>query len=684
LNNFSAEWVDFNDEGDVAFRVLYEYFNDSISVKKIIGEDQTGFSTIRYEVLNYYKYSEFLKDSLLNIYELRSKNIKPKEYDGMITFYTQDNESPTKRFYFKNGFNTFQEEYFKNLIFEKLISIDTFTFLNSIKKNVPISNNDMFPIIGILKVPYNGVKRTRNGNAEIYNGYVNFDDNKKFNYKSFYRIPGTYEIESSQGEGLFLNGYISTLDYNTFIIKIPVYTLQKNISGEIEINYNRLDNKLGIIILNTGIQLEYSGVIEGVNLSKILSLIRKYFPEINFEILKRNEKIKYLQYFKEKQKIEFNKSVIGKYIKAGRLDIAQYDFPELMNFQDAKNISNQIGDDWRLPTIGDFRYIDSLVNNNKDLYNIYNLKNTNYLTSSYQRYFHSSSGWLEDPSKVLVYNFNRKDGLKEIINYGNLANVRVVRGLSSEIIATIGSIKNINTLLVSESDYFRGIRFQEVSNILEEFGTKDGWRLPTNNELDLLFEKKSEYNLNLDRYKGLYLTKEIFRDKSNSTRNIDYKLRVVRDMTKKEILEYDVLMAFQKKQFDAKVNSLNVLDLFSGGIVSNISEINNTILIISNLKKITNYGVVSDFNKLENGLTKEGWRLPNYEEMKIFKRLYDNFPEFRLKFTGDTKKTHYYFYYTTKQGLERFEVGNGYFTSPENDKENANFIHFFGVKDFVK
>ena len=44
------------------------------------------------------------------------------------------------------------------------------------------------------------------------------------------------------------------------------------------------------------------------------------------------------------------KEIIGKPIKIGNLEIAQYDFPEKMNWHDAKKACETLGDGWRLPT----------------------------------------------------------------------------------------------------------------------------------------------------------------------------------------------------------------------------------------------------------------------------------------------------------------------------------------------
>ena len=43
--------------------------------------------------------------------------------------------------------------------------------------------------------------------------------------------------------------------------------------------------------------------------------------------------------------------IIGRPIKIGNLEVAQFDFPTLMNLTDAKKACNDLGNGWRLPTL---------------------------------------------------------------------------------------------------------------------------------------------------------------------------------------------------------------------------------------------------------------------------------------------------------------------------------------------
>jgi uncharacterized protein (TIGR02145 family) len=49
-------------------------------------------------------------------------------------------------------------------------------------------------------------------------------------------------------------------------------------------------------------------------------------------------------------KEEIKNKTIGKPVKIGNLEFAEFDYPELMNFDDSKKVCKAFGDGWRLPT----------------------------------------------------------------------------------------------------------------------------------------------------------------------------------------------------------------------------------------------------------------------------------------------------------------------------------------------
>jgi hypothetical protein len=54
--------------------------------------------------------------------------------------------------------------------------------------------------------------------------------------------------------------------------------------------------------------------------------------------------------------------MIDKPYQLGNLDIAEYDFPNKMNWDEAIKACSDLGNGWRLPMIDELEYIDSLNN----------------------------------------------------------------------------------------------------------------------------------------------------------------------------------------------------------------------------------------------------------------------------------------------------------------------------------
>ena len=56
------------------------------------------------------------------------------------------------------------------------------------------------------------------------------------------------------------------------------------------------------------------------------------------------------------------KNIIGKPIKIGNIEVAQYDFPKEMNWDDAKKACTELGTGWRLPNNDELELIDENMN----------------------------------------------------------------------------------------------------------------------------------------------------------------------------------------------------------------------------------------------------------------------------------------------------------------------------------
>jgi hypothetical protein len=100
--------------------------------------------------------------------------------------------------------------------------------------------------------------------------------------------------------------------------------------------------------------------------------------------------------------------VIGTPIKIGNLEVAQNNFPQLMNWEDAKKACKTLSNGWRLPT--------------KDELNIL------YINMDEIGSFTSDACWSSDKAKIgFAWSQNFQNGSQNITNMKNLARVRAIR-----------------------------------------------------------------------------------------------------------------------------------------------------------------------------------------------------------------------------------------------------------------
>jgi len=110
------------------------------------------------------------------------------------------------------------------------------------------------------------------------------------------------------------------------------------------------------------------------------------------------------------------KNIIGKSIKIGNLEIAQYDFPEgTINWENGNYICTYLGKGWRLPTKEELNFL--YKNQNK----IGGFVNSNYWSSSeYAANYERGAAWTQ----------NFDVGSQDFINKGTVSvYVRSVRSL---------------------------------------------------------------------------------------------------------------------------------------------------------------------------------------------------------------------------------------------------------------
>jgi len=52
-----------------------------------------------------------------------------------------------------------------------------------------------------------------------------------------------------------------------------------------------------------------------------------------------------------------NAEIIGNPINLGKIEVAEHDFPDIMNWFDARSACNNLGEEWRLPNLNEMEYV---------------------------------------------------------------------------------------------------------------------------------------------------------------------------------------------------------------------------------------------------------------------------------------------------------------------------------------
>jgi len=104
------------------------------------------------------------------------------------------------------------------------------------------------------------------------------------------------------------------------------------------------------------------------------------------------------------------KAILGIPIRIGNILVAQNDFPESMNWVDAKNVCRNLGTGWRLPSISELNILYT---------------NRNKIGGFVSKYYWTSYEFELVPSFAYFVNF--ADGSQNVYNKGNTDYVRAVR-----------------------------------------------------------------------------------------------------------------------------------------------------------------------------------------------------------------------------------------------------------------
>ena len=172
--------------------------------------------------------------------------------------------------------------------------------------------------------------------------------------------------------------------------------------------------------------------------------------------------------------------IIGKPIKFGNLEVAQYNFPKAMKWGEAKKVCEVLGKGWRLPT----KFELNTLYQNKD-------KIGGFL----DEYYWSSTSHSSNEAWWQYF----KDGEQSEYNQDFTFYVRVIRVLTSSntvsILLTdfekiIGKPIKFGNLEVAQYNFPNVMNWYDAKEVCEVLGK--GWRLPTTDELNTLYQNKDK------------------------------------------------------------------------------------------------------------------------------------------------------------------------------------------------
>lgn len=221
-----------------------------------------------------------------------------------------------------------------------------------------------------------------------------------------------------------------------------------------------------------------------------------YFP------IKDEKKIINTQALKTKSPILSPSEVIGNPIKIQRLEFAQFDFPNEMNWFDAKIACAKLGDGWRLPFIHELNLLYAFKNkiggfaDKKGSYHNYYWSSTEAQNSD--TCFYAWYVDLKNGDKAGHYEYGKQE-------YNDKHNAFYVRAVRSDTTSPIGITTKINEdrvgdklpqgIEVAQFDFPDRMNWSDAKAACEKLG--DGWRLPDEREFS---EIESQSHIHTKKY----------------------------------------------------------------------------------------------------------------------------------------------------------------------------------------
>jgi hypothetical protein len=169
------------------------------------------------------------------------------------------------------------------------------------------------------------------------------------------------------------------------------------------------------------------------------------------------------------------------------LKIASQDFPNPMSWDEAKKACEALGEGWRLPTKKELNFL---------------CQNRNSI-GYYEVDIYWSSTEIEEVNEAWYQNFTNND--MSISGKDAKLFVRAVMTddikddeLDKEELDIIGEPIKINDLMIAEYDFPEKMDWEDAMKVCKDLG--EGWRLPTKQEILLIYQNREEISYYPDDY----------------------------------------------------------------------------------------------------------------------------------------------------------------------------------------
>lgn len=194
---------------------------------------------------------------------------------------------------------------------------------------------------------------------------------------------------------------------------------------------------------------------------------------------------------------------VGKPIRIGNIEVAQFDYPRALNWWDAEEACNNVSEGWRLPTEDE---LNVLFINRVKIGGFKSKAPADWVQGDLVKDFWSTywTSFTEGRQFARLQYFS--SGRKNLGNAYDKVNLRAVRSLTNIVPVinlnaqgkVIGKPLKIGTLEVAQFDFPGYLKMWEAKRACTLIG--GGWRLPTKDELNILYENKDKLGLSSDSY----------------------------------------------------------------------------------------------------------------------------------------------------------------------------------------